>query len=254
MRRRRFPLVKLGLALGMALLLGVRPGMSQGGALPADGAQAAPLSATASAPIEELPKTTRLVEDVPFSLAGGKGSILAKAGATVTVVGREGDSVVVEYLGSKQAVPLAKTTLQADLEKALAAPPQGVFRESKQFPDYTDKQLNEAFAGLLARTRTKVLVVLDARFKTGKRDTSQRLIYDRPRKLLVAMTHDTYEAGPLPPRYSWVVWRGVEAADLAGGIPWVDERFKSEQSGFKDDGRQTLPVRFPESHDLTQWP
>lgn len=92
MRRRYGPLLKLGLVLGMALLPGVRPGMSQGGALPTDGLQVAPPIATASTPSEELPKTTRLVEDVPFSLAGGKGSILAKAG--VTVVGREGDSVV----------------------------------------------------------------------------------------------------------------------------------------------------------------
>jgi hypothetical protein len=54
----------------------------------------------------------------------------------------------------------------------------------------------------------------------GQGNTWQRLIYDRPGKVLVAMMHDTYEAGAPPPRYSWVVWwGGVKAAHLAHDIP-----------------------------------
>lgn len=68
--------------------------------------------------------TATLTEDVKMELSKGKGTVLLKAGTTVDVVAKDGESLTVIYRKIQGRVPLAKTDFkgEAPVAEAAAAP------------------------------------------------------------------------------------------------------------------------------------
>jgi len=121
--------------------------------------------------------------------------------------------------------------------------------------DYSDKKLNAAFTSLAKENKSNSILILFANGSAGKATFFKKCIYDRDKKVLIYLNRAIYQTIPSPTTfYSWVVWRGVEPADLSEGIPWFSERLKSESSKPTQDGRTNLPIQYPNDPAIIAWP
>lgn len=120
---------------------------------------------------------------------------------------------------------------------------------------YTDKKLDEAFKTLADTNKTSSILILNTNGTLGKGTFFHKLIYDKDQNHLILLKRAIYDnkLGPMT-SYSWVIWRGVEDADLSDGVPWFSERLRSEMSKPTEDGRKTLPVKYPMNESITAWP
>ena len=129
-------------------------------------------------------------------------------------------------------------------------------KETKvELGDYTDKKLNDAFTSFAKENKTTPILILVSNGSAGKAKCSQKCVYDREKKILLLLKRAIYQTIPKPTTsYSWVVWRGVEPADLSEGIPWFSERLKAELSKTTEDGRTNLPIQYPNEPAIIKWP
>jgi hypothetical protein len=129
-------------------------------------------------------------------------------------------------------------------------------KETKvELGDYTDKKLNDAFASFAKENKTTPILIHVSNGSAGKAKFSQKCVYDREKKILFLLKRSIYQTIPNPTTsYSWVVWRGVEPADLSEGIPWFSERLKAELSKPTEDGRTNLPIQYPNEPAIIKWP